>query len=101
MALEGTAYAHNFRDYDDDYYTQPGDLFRIIKADGKADILFKNTAAQVGAAEKFIQIRHIRNCYKADPEYGVGVAKALGLTMEEVNDFDMTPYDRYAPRKGK
>ncbi|MDD3723833.1 MAG: catalase-related domain-containing protein, partial [Lutibacter sp.] len=51
-----------------------------------------------GGAEKFIQIRHIRNCYKADPEYGEGVAKALGLTMDEVNSFDMTPYDRWAPR---
>jgi catalase len=73
-------------------------LFRIIKADGKADLLFKNTANQIGQADKFIQIRHIRNCYKADPEYGEGVAKALGLTMEEVNNFDMTPYDKWAPR---
>ncbi len=54
------AYAHNFRDDDEDYYTQPGNLFRIIKADGKANLLFNNTAAQVGGAEKFIQIRHIK-----------------------------------------
>src|SRR5690606_39713543 len=53
LELEGAAYAHNFRDDDEDYYTQPGDLFRIIKADGKADVLFQNTAAQVGGAEKF------------------------------------------------
>ena len=98
LELNGDAYAHNFRDDDEDYFTQPGDLFRIIKADGKEGLLFNNTAAQVGGAEKFIQIRHIRNCYKADPEYGEGVAKALGLTMEEVNNFDMTPYDRWAPR---
>jgi catalase len=101
LELDGTAYAHNFRDDDEDYYTQPGDLFRIIKSDGKADLLFNNTAAQVGGAEKFIQIRHIRNCFKADPEYGEGVAKALGLTMDEVNSFDMTPYDRWAPRPTK
>ncbi len=98
LALEGTAYAHNFRDDDQDYFTQPGDLFRIIKADGKAELLFNNTAAQVGGADKFIQIRHIRNCFKADPEYGEGVATALDLTMDEVNNFDMTPYDRWAPR---
>src|SRR5690606_24232251 len=101
LEMEGTAYAHNVRDYHEEYYTQPGDLFRIIKADGNADLLFQNTAAQVGGAEKFIQIRHIRNCYKADPEYGTGVANALGLTMEEVDNFDMTPYDRYAPKPGK
>ncbi|WP_332025753.1 catalase-related domain-containing protein, partial [Kaistella sp.] len=51
----------------------------------------------VGGAEKFIQIRHIRNCYKADPEYGEGVAKALGLDMMEVFAFDMSPYDQWAP----
>ena len=53
----------------------------------------------MGGAEKFVQIRHIRNCYKADPEYGIGVANALGLTMDEVNRFDLTPYDQWAPRK--
>jgi len=35
----------------------------------------------------------IRNCFKADPEYEERVAKALGLTMKEINSFDMTPYD--------
>ena len=99
LELYGDAYAHNFRDDDEDYFTQPGDLFRIIKADGKENALFKNTAANVGGAEKFVQIRHIRNCYKADPEYGIGVANALGLSMDEVNNFDLTPYDQWAPRK--
>jgi hypothetical protein len=27
------------------------------------------------------------NPYKADPEYGTGVANALGMTMDEVNNF--------------
>ena len=47
-------------------------------------VLFNNTAAEVGGAEVFIQERHIQNCYKADPAYGTGVAKALGLDIEEV-----------------
>jgi catalase len=98
LKLSGDAYAHNFRDDDEDYFTQPGDLYRIIKADGKAELLFNNTAANIAGAEKFIQIRHIRHCYQADPEYGEGVAKALGLSMDEVNDFDMTPFDKWAPR---
>jgi catalase len=98
LDLYGTAYEHNFRDDDQDYYTQPGDLFRIIKADGKAEELFKNTAVNISGAEKFIQIRHIRNCYKADPDYGKGVAYTLGLDWDEVENFDMTPYDRWAPR---
>ncbi len=97
MELEGSAYAHNFREDDDDYFTQPGDLFRIIKKDGLAQLLFENTARQIGGAEKFIQVRHIRNCFKADPEYGQGMAEDLGLTMEEVDQFDMDPYDQWKP----
>jgi len=97
LELEGSAYAHNFREDDDDYFTQPGDLFRIIKKDGLAQLLFENTARQIGGAEKFIQVRHIRNCFKADPEYGQGMAEDLGLTMEEVDQFDMDPYDQWKP----
>ena len=33
---------------------------------------------------KEVQLRHINNCYKADPEYGEGVAKALGIDISEV-----------------
>ncbi len=87
LALHGDATAWDHR-VDDDYYSQPGNLFRLMTND-KKELLFKNTAAQVGGAQKFIQIRHIRNCYKADPGYGEGVAKALGLTMEEVNSFKL------------
>lgn len=88
LALEGDAYAWDYREDDDDYYTQPGNLFRLL-TDDKKELLFKNTAAEVGQADKFIQVRHIRNCYKADPAYGEGVAKALGMTMKEVMDFPL------------
>ncbi|RZK01417.1 MAG: catalase [Flavobacterium sp.] len=86
LELDGSAYAHEFREDDEDYFSQPGNLFRLLTDDKKA-FLFKNTAAEVGGAQKFIQIRHIRNCYKADPAYGTGVANALGMTMDEVNNF--------------
>jgi catalase len=55
--------------------------------DEKKELLFSNTAAEVGQADKFIQVRHIQNCYKADPEYGKGVARALKMTMEEVDTY--------------
>jgi catalase len=87
LAIYGDAYAYNFREDDNDYFTQPGLLFNLL-TDDKKQLLFKNTAAQVGGAQKFIQVRHIRNCYKADPSYGAGVANALGMTMDEVNAFD-------------
>lgn len=37
----------------------------------------------MGDALDFIKYRHIRNCYACDPAYGEGVAKALGMTVED------------------
>ena len=45
--------------------------------------LFDNTAVAMGDAPDFIKYRHIRNCHRCDPAYGEGVAKALGLTVED------------------
>jgi catalase len=45
-------------------------------------VLFDNTARQVGGAARHIQERHIGNCAKADPAYGAGVAKALGIDFK-------------------
>ena len=61
---------------DDDYYSQPGNLFRLMTAEQQT-ALFENTARAIyGASTKTIQ-RHIDNCTKADPSYGAGVAKAI------------------------
>ena len=46
-------------------------------------LLFENTARAMGDSELFIKQRHVRNCYKADPAYGTGVAKALGIDLQE------------------
>ncbi|QKX03672.1 catalase [Aquimarina sp. TRL1] len=83
LALEGDAYHWNHRE-DEDYYSQPGALFRIMTKE-QQQTLFENTARQVGGAERFIQERHISNCFKADPEYGKGVAKALGIKITELD----------------
>ncbi|MCO6464256.1 MAG: catalase [Saprospiraceae bacterium] len=84
LKLSGDAYHYNFREDDHDYYTQPRNLFRLMNEDQKQR-LFSNTAAEVGGAETFIQERHIVNCYKADPEYGKGVAKALGIDITSLD----------------
>jgi len=83
LSLEGAADHWNHRE-DDDYYSQPGKLFRIIVADGKQQLLFDNTARAMGDAPREVKIRHIGNCLKADPAYGEGVAKALGIPLSEV-----------------
>jgi catalase len=79
LALEG---ATGNWPQDDDHYTQPGKLFRLMTpAQQKA--LFENTARAMGDAPKEIKLRHIGNCHKADPAYGEGVAMALGLKVKE------------------
>ena len=82
LKANGDIYNYNYREYDDDYYSQPGALFRLMPAD-EQQVLFENTARQIGGAELFIQQRHVRNCYKADPAYGKGVADALGISLED------------------
>ena len=42
-------------------------------------LLFENTARAMAGCEQFIKERHVQNCFLADPAYGEGVAKALGL----------------------
>jgi catalase len=75
LSIEGAA-AHWDHRVDDDYYSQPGDLFRLMTPE-KQQLLFENTARSVGGASREIQQRHIANCTKADPAYGAGVAAAL------------------------
>jgi len=83
LNIKGAADNWNFREDDDDYYTQPGLLFRLIGSQ-KQKLLFENTARALGNAPKEIQIRHIGNCLKADTAYGKGVADALGISLDEV-----------------
>jgi len=40
---------------------------------------FGNTARSLGGASLAVQRRHVANGLGADPAYGAGVAKALGL----------------------
>lgn len=79
MAIEGAADHWNHR-VDEDYYSQPGKLFRLMTP-AQQQVLFENTARSVGGASVEVQKRHIANCSKADPAYGAGVAKALGLSI--------------------
>ncbi|HLQ71715.1 MAG TPA: catalase, partial [Bacillota bacterium] len=85
LEINGDADFWNFREDDDDYYTQPGNLFRLMNDDQK-QALFENTARNFDAATKDIKLRYTASCYKADPAYGEGVAKAAGLSMDEVKE---------------
>ncbi|MBT4363728.1 MAG: catalase [Desulfobacteraceae bacterium] len=83
LDLRGTADHWNHREDNDDYYSQPGNLFRMMNT-GQQTALFENTARAMGDAPKKIKLRHIGNCINADPAYGEGVANALGISMSEL-----------------
>lgn len=51
----------------------------------KKESLLTQRNAMDGVSED-VKHRHIRHCYKADPEYGKGVAKALEI---DINDVDL------------
>ncbi len=82
LSIEGAADHWNHRE-DTDYYSQAGNLFRLMNKT-QQQVLFENTARAMGDAPKEIKIRHIGNCLKADEAYGKGVAQALGINVSEI-----------------
>ena len=84
MQKGGDVYRYDFREDDSDYYTQPGLLFNAMIDDQK-QVLFDNTARNMGDSTLQIKHRHIYNCYQADPAYGEGVAIALNISLEDVD----------------
>lgn len=83
----GETARYDFREDDHDYYSQPGMLFNRMTPEQQL-VLFENTARNMGDSTLQIKHRYIRNCYAADPAYGEGVAKAMGI---DIKDVDLTP----------
>lgn len=87
--LGGDIYKYDYREDDHDYFTQPGQLFRAMTPEQQL-VLCENTARNMGDSTLQIKHRHINHCYQADPEYGKGLAKALGIDIDTV---DLTPME--------
>lgn len=81
--VSGTVDRHNHR-VDGDYYSQPGNLFRLMKPDAR-ERLIGNIAASLKGAPQRIQELQVQHFFQADPAYGAGVANALGLSMGKTN----------------
>jgi catalase len=80
--ISGTVPRHDHRS-DADYYTQPGNLFRLMPADAKQRVI-NNIVGNQGQTPKRIQELQFQHFCKADPAYGTGVAKGLGLDIDAV-----------------
>ncbi|OAN17665.1 catalase [Photobacterium jeanii] len=76
LELEGAAGHYDFREDDDDYYSQVRALFRLMSAE-QQQALFENTARAMTGVPDFIKERHIANAAKADQAYGAGLQEVL------------------------
>ncbi len=83
LSLEGAADHWNHYEDDDDHYSQAGGLFQLMNPE-QQELLFGNTARAMGDAPREIKVRHAANCYKADPAYGEGIARAMDIPLKEI-----------------
>jgi catalase len=81
LAFTGAADHWSHR-VDDDYYSQPGDLFRLMTP-VQQQTLFDNTARGMVGVSAPVKKLHIEHCTKADPAYGAGVAAAIERLEKE------------------
>jgi catalase len=75
LQVEGAA-THWEHRVDDDYFSQPGRLFRMMN-ESQRQALFANTARSIAGASLEVRERHIANCHWASPAYGDGVRRAI------------------------
>ncbi|MBV9627979.1 MAG: catalase [Xanthobacteraceae bacterium] len=82
LAIVGAADRYDHRQGNDNY-RQPGDLFRLMNASQKEQLFNNIKAAMDGVPVEIIK-RQVAHFYKADPDYGIGVATRLGLSVEDL-----------------
>jgi catalase len=64
-------------------FAQPGDFYRSLTKD-QQDNLIKNLSGDLGqVTDKNIQMKMITFFYKADRDYGMRIAKALGFSAKD------------------
>jgi catalase len=77
LKISGDADRYNQPILDDDY-VQPGNLFRLMPPEAQARLI-QNLVNSLKKVPRFIQERMVAHFRKADPKYGDGVAKGLGI----------------------
>jgi catalase len=82
LDLDGSAFNHNHR-ADKDYYSQPGDLFRLLPKD-EQQRLMQNVAEAMDGVPENIRIRAVARFYQADKDCGLGIAKILKLAEKAI-----------------
>ncbi|THF88730.1 catalase [Deinococcus sp. KSM4-11] len=80
--LTGAADRYGWPETDEDYFAQPGALFRLMKPDEQKRV-YGNYARHLGATPAFIQDRYLGHLDKVDPNLGQGVRDAIATMKAE------------------
>ncbi|MDH3251597.1 MAG: catalase [Ignavibacteria bacterium] len=78
---------------ENDHYTQPGNLFRLMSVKDKQNTISNIVGAMSGISgpkkEKIINLQ-LCHFFRADEQLGMAVAKGLGVDLKEVMPRDLT-----------
>ncbi|MDR3257528.1 MAG: catalase [Mycoplasmataceae bacterium] len=83
LKIDGTLTRHTQTINDNDFY-QTGEFWRRVLSKTDRAHLVSNIAGHLGNARKEIQYRQVDLFYRADKDYGISVAKALGLDIKNI-----------------
>ena len=76
--------AGHYKVYSDDYYSQAGDLYRLLSDDEKTRLVGNIVSGLKTVKKEEIKILETQEFYKADSEYGTRVAEGLGLSLDKI-----------------
>jgi catalase len=82
LSISGNADRYDHRDGNDDY-RQAGDLFRLMSSDQKAQLFHNIGEAMEGVPSEIVK-RQVAHFFRADQDYGMGVANRMGLGAEDL-----------------
>ena len=80
---QGMVQRYSPRDDDEDYYSQAGDLFRLLDHDHQQRLI-DNIVTHMSDVPRAIQLRQLHHFALADPAYGEGVARGLGISTSDL-----------------
>ncbi len=75
--------------HDDDHYTQPGDLYRLLDDTQKQHMINNVVDAMSGIEgpkREEIIMRQLCHWFRADSNLGLGIARGLGIAMDKLNE---------------
>lgn len=77
--IDGSVGRHSYTYHQNDDYKQAGNLYSKVMNEEERTNLISNLASSLSKAQRFIQERQCKIFHNCHPDYGLRLAKALGL----------------------